>query len=470
MSTRNVRRRMVKIKKIIFVTVFLGSLSACQAIDTEAGEGLNELADLREEFMIGIFWAPPWAYTNDTHYDYLKDAHINFVPCYHPSLSPHPRSHKWPTDVEDTEERVAMQRRVLDLAHERGMKAAVKDPRIYDDVEAVVRDFQQHPGLGGYYLVDEPGRGAFEKYGQIYRDVLQHDPERIPLVNMLPSSPGRGGYYEFLNAWVDAAGPDNLTYLLFDNYPFACLGFEDSYYGRGRSHGHIPNYFQDLEVVRKVGLEHDIKTGIYLQSVGIERYLRRPDENDLRWNVYTALAYGIKNIQWFTWWTPTGGREPFTDAVIDPEGKKTDLYELVKNFNAQVKTLGPVLMTLDAVAVYHSGVVPEKMEKIPQDFFFKPADPDDAVVVSHMINQETGRQYVMVVNKDNRSLEYHAENLVLDGPKEIEFNVSGAITELGKISKESGEYIPTDEDLSEGVFLDSFLPGEGKLYVLPENF
>jgi len=370
--------------------------------------------------------------------------------------------------VEDTEERVAMQRRVLDLAHERGMKAAVKDPRIYDDVEAVVRDFQQHPGLGGYYLVDEPGRGAFEKYGQIYRDVLQHDPERIPLVNMLPSSPGRGGYYEFLNAWVDAAGPDNLTYLLFDNYPFACLGFEDSYYGRG--HGHIPNYFQDLEVVRKVGLEHDIKTGIYLQSVGIERYLRRPDENDLRWNVYTALAYGIKNIQWFTWWTPTGGREPFTDAVIDPEGKKTDLYELVKNFNAQVKTLGPVLMTLDAVAVYHSGVVPEKMEKIPQDFFFKPADPDDAVVVSHMINQETGRQYVMVVNKDNRSLEYHAENLVLDGPKEIEFNVSGAITELGKISKESGEYIPTDEDLSEGVFLDSFLPGEGKLYVLPENF
>ncbi len=431
------------------------------------GDQPEKADNMSEAFIIGVFWAPPREHTNEQHYDYLKDAHINLVPTIHPTLNLRG----------NVEERVDLRRRILDLAHERGMKVAVTDPRIYSDVQAVVQDYD-HPGLGGYYLRDEPRRGDFERYGQIYRQFLHHDPERIPFVNMYPSAPDamRRDYYDFLSAWINTVGPDNLTYLLFDNYPFACLEtFGNPYYGRGRSHGNVPDYFNDLEVVRELGLEYGIKTGLYLQSVGIQRYLRTPDENDLRWNVYTALAYGIKNIQWFTWWTPVGRGEPFTRAIIDPEGEKTDLYEPVRSLNAQVTALGPVLMRLNAVAVYHSGVIPDRtrdrnIPEVPEDLFFKPADPDNAVLISHMIDQETGRQYVMAVNKDNRSLIKHADNLVLDGPKELKFTVSGGITELGRISAVSGDEVPVDEDLSDGVFSDSFLPGEGKLYVLPDDF
>jgi len=123
------------------------------------------------EFMIGIFWAPPVEHTNDRQYDYLKEAHINVIPCIHPSL----------------EGRVAIQRKILDLAHARGMKVMVRDPERHSDARAVTADFKEHPALWGYYLKDEPAKGEFMKYGRMIRDFLEHDPHHIPFVNMLPA-------------------------------------------------------------------------------------------------------------------------------------------------------------------------------------------------------------------------------------------------------------------------------------------
>jgi len=460
----NYKRLFHRIGKVAFLALVTGCTANMQIAQSQT---VGDTPKKSAQFLISIFWAPPWEYTNDKHYDYLKEAHINLVPCVHPSLSPHGRSSRWPTDVNDTEERVAIQRKILDLAEDRGMQVAVKDPRIYNDVKAVVEDFKDHPALWGYYLVDEPGRKEFKKYGRIYREFMKHDPEHTPFINMLPG-PRDSPYRRFLREWIDAVGSENLHYLVFDNYPFASTKFDDLYYGRGRSHGHIPDYCNDLETVRKLGLEHNIKTGLYLQSVGIKGYLRRPDTNDLRWNVYTALAYGVKSIQWFTWWTPSPGK--FTDAIIDRKGNKTDIYEAVKQLNAQIQTLGPALMKLDAVNVYHSGVIPENLPEVPEDFFFKPVNPKDAVLVSHMIDRKNGRHYVMAVNKDNRSLKKHAEKLVLNGKKTLEFMVSGKINGLSRISKDTGKKVSVDKNLKDGVFSDSFLPGEGKIYVLPKSF
>ena len=435
-------------------TCIAGLSSAHAAPETKGGKAPVPVQD----FMISIFWAPPSEHTNDKQYDYLKEAHINVVPCIHPSLAG----------------QADMQRRVLDLAHARGMKVMVYNPKRYTDVKAVVADFKEHPALWGYYLKDEPRLGEFTKYGRMVRDFLKHDPDHIPFVNMLPAGPGGRRenlpWREFLQKWIDAAGADNLHYLVYDNYPFADLDqYTDPYVGRGRSHGHIQDYFSDLETIRQCGMANNLMTGLYLQSVGIEKYLRRPDENDLRWNVYTALAYGIKSIQWFTWWTPTGRDEPFTNAIIDPNGNKTDLYDVVKKLNAQIKTLGPTLLELDAVEVYHSGVVPEGTKRVPDDYFFKPANPDDALLISHMVDSENGRDYIMVVNKDNRSLKKHAKELALDGPKTLRFRVSRDITGLTLMSKNTGSSVPMDRKLAHGIFSDSFLPGEGHLYMLPKG-
>lgn len=42
--------------------------------------------------------------------------------------------------------------------------------------------------------------------------------------------------------------------------------------------------------------------------------------------------------------------------------------------------------------------------------------------------------YPVLENKDNRSLTKQAENLVLDGPKILRFNISGKVTELSSVS------------------------------------
>ncbi len=155
--------------------------------------------------------------------------------------------------------------------------------------------------------------------------------------------------------------------------------------------------------------------------------------------------------------------------MIDPKGNKTDLYAMVKKLNARIKALGPTLMKLDTVDVYHSGVVPEETRKLPDDYFFKPLSPDDALLISRMVDREDGRNYLMVVNKDNRSLKKRTVKLQLDGAKTVRFRVHGDITGLALISHDTGQGIPMKRNLENGVFSDSLLPGEGHLFLLPDG-
>ena len=417
--------------------------------------------------MISIFWAPPWEYTTDEQYDYLKEAHIDLIPCIHPSITPHDRSDEWPTDVDNTTERVSMQRKILDLALARDMKVLVSDPRIYTDVQSVVDDYSEHPALWGYFLRDEPARKEFSKYGKIYKEFLELDANHTPFVNLLPAGGERArhgiAWDKFIKEWITEVGPKKLRNLVFDNYPFCDLDFDDLYIGRGRSHGHIQNYFDDLEIMRKIGLEYDIPTGLYLQSVGIKNYLRRPDENDIRWNIYTALAYGIKSFEWFTWWTPSP--DEFSDAVIDKNGNKTDLYDIVKWANYQIKSLSRITEELDAIEVYHFGEIPEGLPALPEDYFVTPLR-DVPVLISKFKHKMNGNTYLMIVNKSNRSLEKRVVDMELKNPIKIDFKFSSEINSLRKYSIEKKAFIDANEQFKDSVLKDTFLPGEGYLFEL----
>ncbi|MDP4205701.1 MAG: glycoside hydrolase family 3 C-terminal domain-containing protein [Bacteroidota bacterium] len=386
----------------------------------------------KESFQVGIFWPPVWAFTNDEQYKNIKEANVDYIQNVLGSLL-------------DTEERNL---KMLSLADKYGLKVYVADPRVHgtlEDLKTMVNTYKGFKATAGYYIVDEPGADSFAKVAKTYQEIVSLDSTRVPYVNLLPEWAVPDYQASYVDKWIETVGKRNIKYLSFDSYPFMIDGtFREAHY-------------RNLDIVRDAGLKNDIKTSCYLQSIGIEKNYRRPKSDELRYSAYSSLAYGIKNVVWFTYWTPTDRGEAFTTSIIDPQGNKTDLYEPFRSINSELRQLGKTLIHLDAHEVYHFGNnVPDCVKRLPESFLWQPLNPSDELIISSFLDQFSRKHYVMVVNKS------------LTEQKEIKFQLDNSIKQVLQVSKLAGKNIATNYNPKSGIISDLFMPGEGKLYELKE--
>lgn len=251
--------------------------------------------------------------------------------------------------------------------------------------------------------------------------------------NLLPFS-----YEDYVYRWASKQ-PD---VLMFDHYPFSASG------------GFSGEYYTNLEIIRRQAQMASLDFWTYIQSVGITGGLRSPSDNEVRYNVYTSLAYGAKGINYFTYETPSGQGESFHDGIILPDGSKGPLYASVQAINAELFKLGPTLSGLDSEAVYHTGTLPTSTIALPSSFFWQPVDPAQPLIVSSFKNA-SGREYVMVVNRDTANA------------RTVSFALSTKPASVTEVSKTTGLETATNYNATTGELSSSFAPGEGRLYVLP---
>jgi len=392
-------------------------------------------------FPIAAFFMPTWPHTNEQQYDFMKDAHINLLQTFYPN----------DTGFKD----ISQMMKVLDLSKDRGITVQVSDSRTGalmssatdEEIDAIAKTYKDHPATGGYYIKDEPNFAELPRAAHVYKRFLYADPDSISNVNLFPNLnwPGKS-YATYLKTWVEEADARNLKYLTMDRYPFLTTqpGKVDA------------GYFPDIRDLRSVGLQSHLNTALYLQSVGLpEASMRRTNENELRWHVYSSLAFGLKGLYWFTWFQPVITNHTFSPAIIDKDGRKTDLYEPAKQLGKEITTLGPTLMGLTSVNVFVNGTVPAGTTKLPADYFVSPASNDD-LMVSHFTNA-AGRDYVMIMNRD------------LAATKDLTINWPLKPASLTEVSKETGLETAVNYNSSTGALQASFLPGEGKLFVLPQG-
>lgn len=404
-----------------------------------------------EEFVMGIFYVPTWPYTNATQYDYIKDAHINVLQTFYPN-----------TNQPST---ISQMNAVLDLAADRGMKVQVSDTRSEylmgtrtgqplpaasdTDIDAIANSYKNHPATAGYYIQDEPHEFEFPRAAHVYDRFLMNQPDSMSNVNMFPDSGVPGGpseHLSYMKKWVTTVGASKLQYLSMDTYPFKDDGSIGSY------------YYQDLANLRAAGLSYNLKTAAYLQANGdnLAGY-RRPNANELRWNVYNSLAYGVKGLYWFTWFQPEiYTPNNFTTAIMDGSGNKTDLYIPAQTLGSEVKKLGPTLMGLTSRDVYFKGTIPTGTTEIPTNYFWNPTTSFNQIL-SHFANED-GRSYVMVVNRDYAN------------SRTLSFNLPSKPSAVTEVSKSTGAEVGTNYSNTTGNISAAFLPGEGKLYAISSDF
>ncbi|RED52780.1 cohesin domain-containing protein [Cohnella phaseoli] len=247
----------------------------------------------------------------------------------------------------------------------------------------------------------------------------------------------QGGTYEdYVYRWASTK-PDILS---FDFYPFA--KWEEFRAG----------YYTNLETIRKQAQLAGIDFWSYMQSVG-DNWLRDPNESEMRYQVYTNLAYGAKGYMWYTYFTPPG----HNNALIRSDGTKNNSYYWAKAIDAEVQFLGSTLTKLTSNAVYHTGnTIPDGTTALPAHFFWQQVGEQPAVI--GYFSHEDGRKYVMVVNQDYKNAQT------------LSFQLAPGIQSVIEVSKTTGAEVSTNFDSMTRTLSDHFKAGEGRLYALDASF
>ncbi len=254
----------------------------------------------------------------------------------------------------------------LDLAWRHGMHSLVgasglggsDSPESNASIDAAVDRHAGKPGFLGFILADEPTAAEFPQLAYVNQRILARDPQAIPYVNLNPIyAPlkwlGTRTYQEYVEQFATVVKPKVIS---FDHYALLTDGVR-------------PDYYDNLEIVRRVSLGHGIPFWCVLLAtpLGPDREpamgeprlagpYRDPTEGELRWQVYTSLAYGAQGLMYFTYCPPSP--QPglhFGDAILRHDGTRDRKYWIVRRINAEVNALGQTLLHLTSTNVYHVG-------------------------------------------------------------------------------------------------------------------
>jgi hypothetical protein len=344
--------------------------------------------------------------------------------------------------------------------------------------------------VAGWYIWDEPPiyYPPLRKLAsdQIFASIhemtgLLSDPKngagtsgKLPLTNLLsiqnysfflpPCSPDTLAAYEcYLDGYLSMFDGDSLPapVISFDKYPFewpgadfrlsflqlAAVRDKAAQYSR-------PNYRIPFWSVIQASPRRDNARAPYRPT---------PTFNQVRWQAYVSVAYGAKGI---LYWTlrpmavlpsvPSYGAS-FLNRDGTPNGA---LFDSLAALNAELRGLGPTLMALDPVAVFHGAanrfVLPQRDDSLstvnsPLQLVSGVKGPTNEGMAGSFKNRVDGSDYVLVANKDTLLAQSFRVTL-RRGPRTIE-----------RVRKADGRLVPVVANAS-AFDTGIIAPGGGELF------
>ena len=285
-------------------------------------------------------------------------------------------------------------------------------------LDALIARVRNHPALYSYFIVDEPNVAAFPGLGKLVVYLRQRDPAHLAYINLFPTYAtneqlGTKGdpataYREHLRQYVQTVRPSLVSY---DHYQFA----------KGGDNG---GYFLNLAIIRRAAEEAGVPFLNIVQACTWAPSMRVSGPDEMRYLVYTTLAYGAQGISYYVYCTAghTGG-------IALPDGTPTPIYHALKSLNREFVAIAKELFhkePLRSLGVYHAGMMPPGAEPLPKDapFHLDPPvlllayEPPERVrgVLLGYFGKASKPSHVVVVN-----LDYKAEALLtLVGPGNLE--------------------------------------------------
>ena len=239
--------------------------------------------------------------------------------------------------------------------------ASLDNPAERQKLDALVAQVHTHPALYSYFVRDEPGTGHFSDLGRLIAHLRERDLKHPAYINLYPiyaknvelgtQGDAVTAYREHLRQYLDVVKPSLLSY---DHYQFAAAGDGDL-------------YFLNLSMIRQAAQQAGIPFINIVQAASFkwDPEMRVPNGDELRYLVYTTLAYGAQGISYYVYCCPghTGG-------IALPDGTPTPAYHAIKSLNREFVAIATELQPLDSLGIYHAGMTPPGAIPLPKDASF----------------------------------------------------------------------------------------------------
>lgn len=254
----------------------------------------------------------------------------------------------------------------LDLCQEVGLKCIVFDHRIHDysaakedligegkqfatmeefatRIAQCMEPYKEHPAFYGLSLFDEPKYDQLKAMGQticaikaVKQDTFIHA-VLLPMLDQMQRSwfteetsgiATFDSYRTYIRTFLEESGQD---YFGYDDYPI-------------RQGGLLGSYFRCMQTAVSGAAMYGADTFLTIQSFGQRVNFKQPNESELLFQASAAMAFGVKNLLYFTYWMfPNRSHENFTGAIMDDLGNKM-LYDEVQRLNLDIQKMAKVLL------------------------------------------------------------------------------------------------------------------------------
>jgi hypothetical protein len=257
--------------------------------------------------------------------------------------------------------------RELDVAGRHGLRglltngllapASLDDTERHDQLDTLIARVSKHPALYAYYIIDEPNASQFPLLGKIVAYLRQRDPLHLAYINLFPTYAnnqqlGTKGdmvtaYKEHLRLYIEQVKPSLISY---DHYQFRLKGDGDQ-------------FFLNLAMIRRAAQEADVPfLNIVQACTWAPDAMRVPNPDELRYLVYSTLAYGAQGISYYVYACVN-----HQGSLVSLDGTPGPLYNAAKSYNREFIAIARELQPLKSLGVYHTLMREPGCEPLPAD-------------------------------------------------------------------------------------------------------
>ena len=231
----------------------------------------------------------------------------------------------------------------VDTLTSRGLKYGqwnvAASPDVYEK-QAKIQMLKDHPAIWAYDAGDEPNALDFRAIGAGLDRVKSLFPDTLAFLCLFPNYATASGngvsardsmlgtqtYREYIEQYCRYI---DLDYICYDHY----------FYTKNTKISAVENALENLRVVSEACDRNGKDLWITLQANTLDSDSYWISTNQLRYQAYSAMAYGAKSVLWACYTAGWG-----YNNVIDDHGNKTQQYDKLKTVNTEIHTIGAAFM------------------------------------------------------------------------------------------------------------------------------
>lgn len=370
---------MRRMKRIAAFTMALVLTALACGCNNKEGSAEMPVYDTKETFRLGNWGVPPHANTGYMEYannpDYcnieewtkMRECGFNFA---------------IPTVGSSVEEIC----RDLEMADETGMEIWVRDQtnngfetiinyaqsmgydyeetyaeieKRAEDIKANIDTYKKYKSFKGVNVYDEPSMDYMEALAACQDWFLKYYPEYEFYFVLLPvyarpiqlygAADGQGlTYPDYVSEFATKVNPFTLSY---DHYPIL-RDYDGGTYVK-------EDFLYNLNVFAKEAQKRNVPVYVYLQTMGFYENVPISTYEEFAWQCYTSMAFGVKGIMCFQYWTQLQ-EEKYNNVrggIVERDGTITPLYYEVQKVFQEIQKMEDVYLhySWDGVKTYESG-------------------------------------------------------------------------------------------------------------------